>query len=133
MAAENVQTGIEEIDDRAREKVTAYAFMMQGGGSNTYIVGEQVTSSANANVFATVVSWNKPNLTLTLSHIKGLINANTTLIGQNSNSQWATSTVFQPVRQDVNQGWTDNQSLTTEGNTIISFDETNPFGMPVEN
>lgn len=131
MAEENIQTGIAEIDDRAREKVTAYAFMMQGGGTSTYIVGEAVTSAANANVGATVVSWNVPNLTLVLSHIRGSINANVMLIGQNSNSQWFTSPIFQPVRQDINAGWTDNQQLTTEGNTIIDTTETNPVGEPI--
>lgn len=132
MSMENVQTGIDEIDNRAREKVTAYAFLVQSGGSNTYTVGEQVTSSANSNIFATVVAWDKPNLTLTLSHIRGIINANTLLIGQNSNSRWYTSTVFNPTRQDINNPISDNSQLSTEGNTVISFDENNPFGQPVE-
>lgn len=132
MAGENVQTGDPEIDNRAREKVTQYLFIMQGGGSNTYKVGEQVTSAANANVIGTVVSWNLPNLTLTLSHIKGSINSNVQLIGQNSNSRWFTSNTFQPVRQDINAPWTDNQQLANEGNVVIDFSETNPFGQPVE-
>jgi hypothetical protein len=131
MAEENIQTGIQEIDSRAREKVTAYAFIMQGGGSNTYIIGEAVTSAANSNVGATVVSWNKPNLTLTLSHIKGSINANVQLIGQNSNSRWFTSATFQPVRQDINLPISDNQQLANEGNVVLDFSETNPFGQPV--
>lgn len=132
MAEENVQTGISEIDSRAREKVTAYAFIMQGGGSNTYLVGERVTSAANANVIGTVVTWNMPNLTLTLSHIKGSINANAQLIGQNSNSRWFTSSTFQPVRQDINMPISDNQQLANEGNSILDFSENNPFGAPVE-
>ena len=132
MAEENVQTGDAEIDNRAREKVTTYAFIMQGGGSNTYVAGEQVISAANANVIATVVSWSIPNLTLQLSHIKGNINANVQLIGQNSNSRWFTSTIFQPVRQDINMAISDNQQLANEGNVVIDFSESNPFGQPVE-
>lgn len=132
MGEENVQTGLKEIDDRAREKVTAYAFPMQGGGSNTFIVGEQVTSNANSSVFGTVVSWNLPNLTLVLSHIHGSINANCQLIGQNSNGRFFTSATFQPVRQDINAPTTDNQQIATEGAGVLDFTETNPFGQPVE-
>lgn len=132
MGAENVQTGNSDIDNRAREKVTAYAFLMQGAGISSFTVGEQVTSAANANVFATVVEWNNPNLTLTLSHIRGIINANVQLIGQNSNAQWFTSAVFQPTRQDINLPISDNQQIATEGEVIIDFSEQNPFGQPVE-
>lgn len=130
---ERVETGIENIDDMMDTVVTAYKYIMSADGhnTNTYTISEAVYQGANAAVAtanATVVTWDKPTLSLVLKHVRGTMVANTIIRGANSNAQYVM--VSSDQLSDVNDVIDNNSQIGSEANTILDWTETNPFGQP---
>lgn len=130
---ERVDTGINDLDDTVDTVVPSFEYIMSvpdrtHGG--IYQFGELVTD-ATTNANATIVSWNLPTLTLVLKHINGTILVGDTLVGQNSNAQYAVANTA--ILNDVNNGMSNNELVEKQGNTIINFTESNPFGEPPMN
>lgn len=127
-AEEVVSTGIVDLDTKADEFVTSYQFNMSNANTQgTFNIGELVTQGNTAN--ATVLSWNKPNLILTLKHIHGVFqNNNVAIVGQNSNAHYFLAS--SNTRDDVNQVLDNNSQLAQQADQVLDFSEENPFGEP---
>lgn len=127
---EILNTGIEDIDSVALKE--AYTIELQmGSGSGNYQISEfvyQGASYSGASATALVSNWNKPSLKLKIINIKGTFAANSTVIGQTSNSQY-TLVSYDNLQNNLDRIF-DNPEIRTEGTAYISFDESNPFGDP---
>lgn len=127
-----VNTGVEEIDDSIIEDTYTIRLTMNATSSNDYIVYETVYQGANlstATATANVTAWTRSTGNLDLIHIKGVIQPGQNVIGVTSNTRYSTISL-DPQDDFVFYDTTDNKQLQTEGNTILNFSETNPFGTP---
>lgn len=124
-----VNTGIVAIDSTIQSVVITYNFTLATSNATfgTFTIGEKITG-ANSHAYATVSSWNKPTLTMTVNSIANTFLAGETLVGQNSNAHYILSTFN--IRDNLNDGLDDNQTLAEEANEILIFDPSNPFGEP---
>lgn len=127
---EKIITSIPAISETVNRVATVYDYQLHMGGSGTYQLSELVYqgSANNQTAFGTVVSWNIPTGMLALKDINGLFIPNTIITGANSNAQW--SLAGSNILQDTNNGLMDNYGINVEGNTILNFTESNPFGQP---
>jgi hypothetical protein len=129
---EKITTTVDEITAAVNKITTVYEYVLDTRAlSGTFLLGESVYQGANANsqkANATVVAWNLPTGVLQMKDMYGLFVPGQLMTGVTSNAH-ATLTSFN-VLNDVNNGLQDNQGINTEGDTILNFNETNPFGQP---
>jgi hypothetical protein len=129
-ADEKITTGVESLDDSVNNMVTAYQFNMSNSSPiGTYELEEAVYQGANlasANATATVSDWDRPSRVLLLKHIKGTFVNNVRIYGANSGANFILST--SELQDDVNNKLDNNVDIRTEANTILDWQESNPFG-----
>jgi hypothetical protein len=123
---ERVDTGMLDADNAVDTIVPSFQYKMSNANtSGSYRIDELVsTNTANA----TVVSWNLPSLTLTLKHINGVISVGDLVVGQNSAAHFHVANTA--ILNDINNGMSNNELVEREGDSIINFNENNPFGEP---
>lgn len=131
---ELIESGVIELDDAVNTKAFTYKYIMNNDATDanaTYRLSEQVYQGANlasANVYGTVVSWDKPTLSLKLKNVHGTFAANTRIIGNYSNANFSMNVVN---RLDNTNDYLDNNSdIKDLADDYLDFSETNPFGEP---
>jgi hypothetical protein len=130
---ERFDSGITEVQDAVNTIATTYKFTVNNNptyANTSYILNETVYQGANANVAtatASVVTWDRPALTLELKDIKGVFLANTRIVGIYSGTDYALKTV--DLLNNTNNFLDNNRELGVTGG-ILDFSETNPFGEP---
>lgn len=128
---ETINTGIDELD--STDKDSSYAIEIAISGTGDFIIGEKVfqgESLANSTMSGTVSSWDSANNKLDLIDIVGTVRPDANLIGSSSNTSYSVSTV-DTMGDYVYYDMFDNKLIQDEANTFVSFEEINPFGMPV--
>jgi len=128
---ENLDTGVEEIDDVERDM--AYTIMLDvNTGSGHYNIGEVVYQGDNltfATATAEVANWTPNDLKIYLYNIKGTFSAGANLIGYSSGTIYNVGTT--DILGDYESAdMRDNKEIEITSNTLIDTTETNPFGMP---
>ena len=126
---EIIETGISEIDDQIRDEYPRTKITINTG-SGTYINDEFVYVGSNlssATAQALVYDF-VPNTYLEVYRTIGTFSSGT-LKGNTSNAQWTintvdTMTVMNTAFEDIQ----DNARIEAEGDGIIDWTETNPFG-----
>lgn len=129
-AEEQLDTGVSEIDSIEREQSAAIDLVMTAGGSGTFSVDEAVyqgPSLANATGKGIVVSWNTTTRTLRVNDTSGTFAASTNVTGDTSGAVWsqASAADYQALPTTP---FADNAEFETDGDTILDFSESNPFG-----
>jgi Virus neck protein len=122
---ELVDTGVTDLDNTVDTIVPSFEYIMANTGTGTFQFGELVS---NGNSSATVTTWNLPTFSLSLKHIQGEFVVGDLIIGANSNAQFTVANTA--ILNDVNNGMSNNELIENQGENIISFTETNPFGEP---
>ena len=95
-------------------------------GSGTYEYNEVVTGSTSG-VTARVKSWNSVTNKLEIGTVSGTFIVGENIVGAASSSSYMLSAVDSDPIAD---GYADNKDIEIEGDKIIDFSESNPFGMP---
>jgi hypothetical protein len=127
---ERVETGVVALDTAIENVVVGYAYTMANTyNSSSYQIGEPVwqgTNAASATASATILDWNQSTLTLMLKDIQGLFITNTAIVGANSGAQF--NLVSDNLLQQVNPNIDNNEDVANEGEDVINWSESNPFG-----
>jgi hypothetical protein len=128
---EKIDTGVYDIDLVTTESGYTIDLDMNVGTGN-YIRKEVVYQSAdhthaNATVVALVSKWNANSNTLSVTNISGEFVDGVTVYGASSNAHWTIQT-FDPMEVNVRDEIYDNRYIQNQGDSIIDFSETNPFG-----
>lgn len=128
---ENIDTGVAEVDHV--EHTLAYTIQLNmNQGSGNYYANELVYQGANlaySTAKAEVKEWDPQTKILLLMNIKGDFDANTTLIGETSNTRYNVAGV-DALGDYLEYDIYDNRELQNEANTFLDFTESNPFGQP---
>lgn len=129
---EKIDTGVYDIDLITTESGYTIDLKMDPAGTNNYTRKEVVYQSAdstqaNATVVALVSKWDANANTLSVTNISGEFIDGYTVYGASSNARWVIQT-FDPLEVNVKDEHYDNKYIQTQGDSIIDFSETNPFG-----
>ena len=133
---EQLQTGIEDVDQIERDDSYAIDLVMSTGGSGAFTVDEAIYQGANlaaATFKGIVVSWNAITRVLRVNDISGSLAAIATT-GDTSGAVWSLSSITDPTgKADLDQVLptdpnADNLELEIEADSILDFSESNPFG-----
>jgi hypothetical protein len=127
---ELIDTGVDAIDAVSVEDAYTINLLMQNNSSNNYLPKEivyQGSNYANANVIATVSSWNANTNILYVTNIAGEFVANANVIGLSSNTNIRLVS-YDPLDVTLAREVYDNKLIKTEAEQIIDFSEQNPFG-----
>ena len=126
---EQLETGIEDIDDIEREQSAAIDLLLTAGGSGTFTIDEAVyqgSSLADATGKGIVVSWTTATRTLRVNDTSGTFVAATNITGATSGAVWSLTSFDDQALPTT--PFADNLEFETEGDAILDFTETNPFG-----
>ena len=94
--------------------------------TGNFIFNEIVTGSASSTT-ARVRTWNSVTNILEVSSVSGSFSLGENIVGSTSGA----SHQLRLIDTDPpNDGYTDNQSIESEGDSIVDFSERNPFGVP---
>ena len=94
--------------------------------TGNFIFNEIVTGSASSTT-ARVRTWNSITNILEVSSVSGSFSLGENIVGSTSGA----SHQLRLIDTDPpNDGYTDNQSIESEGDSIVDFSERNPFGVP---
>ena len=129
-AEEQLDTGVSEIDSIEREQSAAIDLVMTAGGSGTFSVDEAVyqgPSLANATGKGIVVSWNTTTRTLRVNETSGTFAASTNVTGDTSGAVWSQASAAD-YQELPTTPFADNKEFETDGDAILDFSESNPFG-----
>jgi hypothetical protein len=148
---EEMETGIREID-RIEERFSTQLVMSVTSGSGNFIPGERVTQDTGTTTtdippvpiyiegevaaFERASSSAVPS-TLTLVGVRGTdgtdrtfyIDASERITGDDSGVAWVITDIHEERDLD-NDTYADNNDFEIEGDAVIDFSETNPFGEP---
>ena len=91
-----------------------------------YIFNEIVVGSISSTT-ARVRSWNSISNRLEISNISGEFLVSESIVGSDSGASHVLRSVDTYA---VNDGFSDNENIEIEADSIIDFSESNPFGMP---
>lgn len=135
---EEINTGIEEIDEVAEEVSYTTKLSLQTTPlsiiNQSYFDGEIVYQSndgtwANNYAAATVKEWFKANGTMFLYNIEGEFRANANVYGNTSQAIYRSTAYDNRTDFNLYDDY-DNQEFVQETTTILDLSETNPFGTP---
>ena len=133
---EQLDTGIEDVDQIERDESYAIDLVMSAGGSGAFTVDEAIyqgASLAAATFKGIVVSWNATTRVLRINDTSGNLGAVATT-GDTSGAVWSlSSTTDSTGKADLDQVLptdpnADNLELEIEADSILDFSENNPFG-----
>jgi hypothetical protein len=124
---EQLDTGIAAIDQIERDQSYAVDFVMTAGGSNTFSVDEIAYQGSNdGSVRGTVVSWTAATRVLRLNDISGTFAAGVNITGATSGAVWSLTSYDD--QELPTTPFADNLEFETDGDSILDFSESNPFG-----
>ena len=126
---EQLETGIEDIDDIEREQSAAIDLLLTAGGSGTFTIDEAVyqgSSLADATGKGIVVSWTTATRTLRVNDTSGTFVAATNITGDTSDAVWSLTSFDDQALPTT--PFADNLEFETEADAILDFSESNPFG-----
>ena len=100
-----------------------------GVGSTSYgsFVFNEIITGSISGVTARVRSWNSITNELQISNVSGIFKVGERVVGSTSNASRVIRTIDTSANDD---GYADNDDIQVQGDSIIDFTETNPFGMP---
>ena len=133
---EQLDTGIEDVDQIERDESYAIDLVMSTGGSGAFTVDEAIYQGANlaaATFKGIVVSWNATTRVLRINDTSGNLGAVATT-GDTSGAVWSLSSTTDPTgKADLDQVLptdpnADNLEFEIEADSILDFSENNPFG-----
>ena len=133
---EQMETGIEDVDQIERDESYAIDLVMSTGGSGAFTVDEAIYQGANlaaATFKGIVVSWNATTRVLRINDTSGNLGAVATT-GDTSGAVWSLSSITDPTgTADLDQVLptdpnADNLEFEIEADSILDFSESNPFG-----
>lgn len=130
---ELLETGIEIIDDLADRLAQSVNYELLDDGQTTsyekHEVVYQGASLGSATARAIVASFDRPTTTLRLRNIKGTFTAGANIIGVNSGASYELDGYDGQQDATINSP-SENVFFETEGDSILDFTESNPFGDP---
>jgi hypothetical protein len=91
-----------------------------------YLFNEVVVGSISSTT-ARVRSWNSITNSLEVSNVSGEFLVSEAIVGSASSASHKLRTIN---TNPVNDGFADNENIENEADSIIDFNERNPFGMP---
>ena len=133
---EQLDTGIEDVDQIERDESYAIDLVMSTGGSGAFTVDEAIYQGANlaaATFKGIVVSWNATTRVLRINDTSGNLGAVATT-GDTSGAVWSLSSITDSTgKADLDQVLptdpnADNLEFEIEADSILDFSESNPFG-----
>lgn len=100
-----------------------------GVGSTSYgsFVFNEVITGSISGVTARVRSWNSITNELQISNVSGIFKVGERVVGSASSASRVIRIIDTSASDD---GYADNDNIQEQGDSIIDFTETNPFGMP---
>lgn len=131
---EEIDTGVEEIDDVAAEN--AYTIKLSLNTNGTGIIEDEdiVYQSptglySQATAHATVKEWFKANGSLFVYDVTGSFTANANVYAKSSNAVYRLASADDKTDYVIYDIF-DNKDLDTGSNLILDLSELNPFGTP---
>ena len=127
---EEINTGIEEIDEPNRIEAYAIEYQLTTGSGNYQIteIAYQGPDLANSICYGTVQDWNYPNKTVKLTNISGTFSNTAIIIGATSNARYSITSYDPILYPQQENGW-DNKIIEDESDSFIITSENNPFGI----
>jgi hypothetical protein len=126
---EDFETGDQNIDDVEIKFGIISTYTLLSGGTGTFEVGEIISNGSDPEVTGEVASWNQVTRELKLSRRSGDFKPNDTITGLTSNAIWTISNEYSSIDFDSDEmSMSMNKYFEVEGNMIIDFSESNPFG-----
>lgn len=128
---EQIETGIEEIDDVQVENSYTIELAL-GNGAGSFYSDEIVYQGTNlntSNTRATVSEYNSDTKKLTLYNVVGTFATATTVKGATSNASYVVTST-DVLGNYIFYDQSDNKNLQNEAALFIDLSEINPFGMP---
>lgn len=145
---EEIETGIRDID-RIQERFSTQLVLSVTSGSQNFVPGERVAQDTGSlddlnnaiYIEGEVAEFTRGAgglaSTLKLVGVRGTdgtdrtfyADATNRIIGDKSNATWVITAIDEAADLD-NDTFADNRDFETEGDDIIDFSETNPFGEP---
>ena len=132
---EEIDTTVDEID-RAASMEGYHINYTMGAGTGNYQFNELIVAygtpigaggTLGAGVtHALVANWNGPTNILTLSHITGSFGIGQTIIGVTTGT--GRTIVTFDYLSTTDDSFADNRNFEDEGDNILDFSESNPFG-----
>jgi hypothetical protein len=130
---ELLDTGIEIIDDLADRLAQSVNYeLLDDGQAVSYEKHEIVYQGANLNsatARAIVASFDRPTTTLRLRNIKGNFVVGNNIIGVSTGASYELDAYDGQQDATINAA-AENVFFETEGDSILDFTESNPFGEP---
>jgi hypothetical protein len=130
---QNIETGVEEVDDVAR--IVAYTIelnLSNPTGNTNFYIGENVYQGANleySTAQAEVKDWDRSNNKIYLINITGNFRGSEFITGTKSNAVY--SIVTKDDMDDfIDYDIYDNRKIQNEVDDFIDLSEINPFGSP---
>ena len=126
---EQLETGIIDIDNIEKDQSASIDLLLTAGGSGTFTVDEAIyqgASLAAATGKGIVVSWTAATRTLRVNDTSGTFVAATNITGATSGAVWSLTSFDDQALPTT--PFADNLEFETEGDAILDFTETNPFG-----
>ena len=126
---EQMETGIEDVDQIERDESYAIDLVMSTGGSGAFSIDEAIyqgPSLANSTAKGIVVSWTAATRTLRANDTSGTFVAGTNITGDTSNAVWTLTSYDDQALPTT--PFADNVEFETEADAILDFSESNPFG-----
>ena len=127
---EQLETGVTAIDNIEKELSAAIDLVMTAGGSGSFSTGESVyqgPSLANSTGKGIVVSWNSTTRTLRVNDTSGTFATSTNVTGDISGAVWTQASAAD-YQELPTTPFADNKEFETDGDAILDFSESNPFG-----
>lgn len=131
---EEINTGIEEIDQVAEENAYTIRLDLATSGTRNFIDGEVIYQSSDgtwANNFANgiVKEWYKANGMMLVYNVEGQFKTGSLVYGNTSQAIYNNTQLDE--RTDYNdQDLYDNEEFNDEATLILDLSEFNPFGTP---
>ena len=104
--------------------------MSANNASNNYTVGESVMANGSSSNSGTVAYWDRSELKLQLTDLKGYFSNNAVIRGNTSGATFSVSTTWDELTDPQEREMYDNQLIQIEANTVVVTTEINPFGLP---
>ena len=127
---EQLETGVAAIDNIEKELSAAIDLVMTAGGGGSFSTGESVyqgPSLANSTGKGIVVSWNSTTRTLRVNDTSGTFATSTNVTGDISGAVWTQASAAD-YQELPTTPFADNKEFETDGDAILDFSESNPFG-----
>jgi hypothetical protein len=128
---ETIETGIPDIDIIQQQEAYSQRFKLSST-SGTYIIGETIfvspdTTLANSTASGIIADYDSVTSNVYINTIVGTLTVGQLARGENSNAT-AILTSTDEYEQSEFYADYDNKIIHTEGNLILDFSESNPFG-----